>query len=268
MDDCVTVLGGTGTVGRALVAAWPATGRQRLRLLVHRSRPDWLAPHVAESRPVDPASTDDLRRAVEGSTAFIDLLRPAGDGARRATAERLGEALAGSGVRRVVHASSIDVYGATRAPVVDAGTRPEPTSDYAREHLDVEALALGRPIATTVVRLGAVFGGGSRNLAALADEVAAAPAWRLAARRALSGTQRLHLVSVETVTEALIALLHAGDPPARLVVTDDAAPENDFAHAQDLLAAALRRPDLSRTPTLPRASSPCTWRPSGRAARS
>ena len=157
------------------------------------------------------------------------------------------------GVRRVVHASSIDVYGASRAPVVDAETPPEPTSPYAREHVDAEALALRRPITTTVVRLGAVFGDGSRSLVALADEVATAPAWRLAARRALSGAQRLHLVSVETVTQTLMALLDAGNPPARLVVTDDAAPENDFAHAQDLLIAALRRPDVSRTPALPRA---------------
>lgn len=252
VPDYVTVLGGTGTVGRALVAAWPASSRRRLRLLVHRSRPDWLASDAVESQPVDPSSTGDLRRALEGATAFIDLLRPTGDGARRATAERLDEALAGSEVRRVVHASSIDVYGACRAPIVGAETPPAPTSAYAREHLAVEALALRRPIVTTVVRLGAVFGTGSRSLVTLADEVAAAPAWRLAARRALSGAQRLHLVSVETVTEALLALLDAADPPARLVVTDDAAPENDFAHAQDLLIAALRRPDVSRTPALPR----------------
>jgi nucleoside-diphosphate-sugar epimerase len=271
VNEVVTVLGGTGMVGRALVAAWPPAGRRRLRLLVHRSRPDWLAAHDAEAHAVDPASTDDLRRAVDGATAFIDLLPPTGDGTRRATTERLGEALAGSGVARVVHASSIDVYGATRAPVVDAETTPEPTSAYAREHLDAEAVALRRPIGTTVVRLGAVFGAGSRSLVTLADEVATAPAWRLAARRALSGAQRLHLVSVETVTQTLIALLDADDPPSRLVVTDDAAPENDFAHAQDLLIAALHRPDVSRTPAVPGAvrQAVLAWRgqPAGLATR-
>jgi hypothetical protein len=38
-----------------------------------------------------------------------------------------------------------------------------------------------------------------------------------------------------------------------VVVTDDAAAENEFAHVQDLLIAALRRPDISHTPVLPRA---------------
>lgn len=261
MSGHVTVLGGTGTVGRALAAAWPAAGPRRLRLLVHRSRPAWLTPEHG-AHPIDPASADDLRRALEGSVAFIDLLRPTGDGARLALAERLGDVLAGAGVRRVVHASSIDVYGTSRVPVIEATTPPEPVSAYAREHVEAEAVALRRPIPTTVVRLGAVFGPGSASLVSLADEVAAAPAWRLAARRALSGPQRLHLVSVDTVTEALVALLDAAGAPDRLVVTDDAAPANDFGHAQDLLIAALGRADVSRTPPLPRFVLPLAlaWR--------
>ncbi len=151
-----------------------------------------------------------------------------------------------------MHVSSIDVYGVSRAPVVDADTPPEPTSPYAREHLDAEVLAQRRPVATTVARLGAMFGPGSQNLVAIADEVAVAPAWRLAARRALNGLRRLHLVSRDTVTQALHALVDAAEAPPRLVVTDDAAPDNNFAYAQDLLIAALRRPDVSRTPILPR----------------
>ncbi|MEO5819181.1 MAG: NAD(P)H-binding protein [Vicinamibacteraceae bacterium] len=251
--DRVVVLGGTGSVGRALVASWPIAERRRLRVLLHRSRPDWLTAGDVETCAIDPTSVADLRRALDGATALIDLLRPTGDGWRLTAAARLSEAVDRTSVRRIVHVSSIDVYGVSRAPIVDADTAPEPASAYAREHLEAERLAEGRPVATTVARLGAVFGPGSQNLVAIADEVAVAPAWRLAARRALNGPRRLHLVSHDTVTQALTVLVDADDAPPRLVVTDDAAPENDFAHAQDLLTAALRRPDVSGTPVLPRA---------------
>ncbi|WP_204289323.1 hypothetical protein, partial [Serratia marcescens] len=87
---------------------------------------------------------------------------------------------------------------------------------------------------------------GGRNLQAIANEVEKAPAWRLAARRSLNGSRRLHLVSLETVVQTMIQLTNADAPPPRLIVTDDAAPENNFADVQDLLIRVFRRPDVSR----------------------
>jgi len=89
--DCgrVVILGGTGSVGRALVDGWPLAERQRLRVLLHRSRPDWLASGDVETCRIDPTSVADLRRALDGATALIDLLRPTGDGWRLTAAARL-----------------------------------------------------------------------------------------------------------------------------------------------------------------------------------
>ncbi|MGI6854329.1 NAD-dependent epimerase/dehydratase family protein [Mesorhizobium sp. 1B3] len=248
----IVVLGGSGLIGQALAARWPAEEKRRLRLLFHKTQPRSRPAANIEHRQVDIGSTEDLRLALDGATTVIDLLRPTGDGTRRLAGVRLGAALRGSAVRRVLHASSIDVYGRTKVIVVDGATPPEPDTEYAREHLASERLAADRPVSTTILRLGAVFGPGSRNLVALAAEVAVAPIWRLAARRSLNGTRRFHLVSVETVTEILLAMIHADDAPPRLVVTDDAAPENNFAYAQDLAIAACGRPDISGTPILPR----------------
>lgn len=248
----VAVLGGSGLVGQALAARWPAEEKRPLRLLFHKTRPLSRPAANIEHRQVDAASTEDLRLALREATTVIDLLRPTGDGTRRMACERLGAALNGSAVRRVVHASSIDVYGRTKVVVVDEATPPEPDTAYAREHLVAERLAEDRPVSTTILRLGAVFGPGSSNLVALAAEVAAAPTWRLAARRSLNGTRRFHLVSAETVVEILLAIVHGDASPPRLVVTDDAAPENNFAYVQDLAMAACGRPDISGTPVLPR----------------
>ncbi|GGE39822.1 hypothetical protein GCM10007276_16410 [Agaricicola taiwanensis] len=238
-------------IGRALAERWPAGGC-RLRLLFHRTRPQWQRRDHVVSHRVDLQSADDLLRALDDATVVIDLLRPVGDGWRIRAAECLGEVIRRSNVRRVLHASSIDVYGACKTELVDADTPPEPVSDYAREHLAAERLAESRSVPSSVLRLGAVFGPGSKNLASLASETAKAPAWRLAARRSLNGTRRLHLVSLETVTEAILTLIGTADTPPRLVITDDAAPTNNFAYAQDLLIAALQRPSVASTPVLPR----------------
>lgn len=248
----VAILGGTGFVGRALIDGWPVTDRHRLRVLIHRSRPDWLKVSDFDVRAVDAASVTELARAFDGATTLIDLLRPIGDGSRLAVAECVGKALAEAGVRRVIHASSIDVYGNNPAPIIDPETPATLISAYADEHLAAERLAEKRPLATTILRLGAVFGPGGRNLQAIANEVATAPAWRLAARRSLNGSRRLHLVSLETVVQTVIQLANADAPPPRLIVTDDAAPENNFATVQDLLIRTFRRPDVSGVPVLPR----------------
>lgn len=248
----IAVLGGSGLVGQALAASWPAEEQRRLRLLFHKTQPRSRLAANIERRQVDIGSTEDLGLALNGATTVIDLLRPSGDGSRCAAGQRLGEAVKASGVRRVVHVSSIDVYGNARSSVVDAATPPQPNTVYAREHLAAEQLAESRPVSTTLLRLGAVFGPGSRNLVAMAREAAFAPAWRLAARRALNGSRRFHLVSIETVVEILLAMIGTADPPSRLVVTDDAAPENNFAYVQDLVIAACGRPGISSTPVLPR----------------
>jgi nucleoside-diphosphate-sugar epimerase len=248
----IAVLGGSGLVGRALAARWPAEEHRRLTLLFHRTQPRSGPAANVEHRQVNIASTEDLRLALDKATTVIDLLRPSGDGSRCAAGQRLGEAMKASEVRRLVHVSSIDVYGKAGSSVVDAATPPQPYTDYAREHLAAEQLAESRPVSTTLLRLGAVFGPGSRNLVAMARETASAPAWRLAARRALNGSRRFHLVSLETVVEILFATVDAADPPSRLVVTDDAAPENNFAYVQDLVIAACGRPDISSTPVFPR----------------
>ncbi len=49
----VVLLGGTGSVGRALVDGWPLAERPRLRVLLHRSRPDWLAGGDVETCRID-----------------------------------------------------------------------------------------------------------------------------------------------------------------------------------------------------------------------
>jgi nucleoside-diphosphate-sugar epimerase len=247
-----TVLGGTGFVGRALAEAWDPPRHGTLRLLVHRGRPGWLDGVPAEVRTTDLASPADLRASLDGASACVNLLRPDGSGWLRDAMPRIVEALRAGGTDRLIHASSIDVYGCVPQRDVSEDVPTRPATPYEREHAALEEAVSGsaRPVAT-VLRLGAVFGAGGRNLRTLADEAARAPAWRIAARRAVSGRRRMNLVPVETVAAAFLFCLSEPRTAGRTFnVCDDDDDANDFRTVHDeMLAGAGRR--VPPVPELP-----------------
>jgi nucleoside-diphosphate-sugar epimerase len=247
----LAVLGGTGFVGRALVERWPRGERADIRLIVHRSRPSWIDTCGVDVRTAD--NDEEMVEAVSDSAVVINLLRPGGDGWLEAVTSRIVAQAAETGVRRLLHCSSIDVYGSVAADWIDEETVPQPRTAYEREHLAAEELAASAPVETCIVRLGAVFGPGGRNLVALAREVRDAPRTRLMVRRALYGNRRMHLVSIAKAADSLRFLALTDRPlrAERVLVTDDDAPENNFMFVQDLLLGAFGRPKLSWMPTLP-----------------
>lgn len=244
VSDRVAVLGCTGFVGQHLAATWKqrASPSTTLRLLVHRSRPDWMGGIAGEIHNVDLDDARTLKEALADCTVLINLLRPNGDGWLAATMTRVLPTISGK-VGTMIYASSIDVFGAAPEAVVTEATLPRPLTPYAKEHLTVEALVAGAPVASTIMRLGAIFGTGGHNLIAMAEQVAREPTWKLGLRRAVNGTRRMHLVSVETVADALhlIARRHTERRGERLLITEDAEDSNNFAFVQQRFAAAFAR---------------------------
>ncbi|MGA3308031.1 MAG: NAD-dependent epimerase/dehydratase family protein [Xanthobacteraceae bacterium] len=255
MKGPVAILGGTGFVGRIFVERWPVGGPAQLRLLVHRSRPDWIATSGTEIRAVDLADRDSLVDALSGCAIVINLLRPQGDDQLLGLINLLVPILAEAGVRRYIHCSSIDVYGNAAADRIDETIVPEPQTPYEREQLAAETIAQSAPIEACIVCLGAVFGAGGRNMVALAQETKHASTLKLVARRTLYGKRRMHLVSVEKVADVLrfLALSDSIRGGERILVTDDDAPENNFAFVQDGLMRAFGRPALAWVPQAPTA---------------
>lgn len=250
----IAVLGGTGFVGRALAECWPEDAPQQPTFLVHRSRPAWLETADVEDGRISLDEPEDVRRALEGYDVLINLLRPDGSGWYPEMLRRLQPSLRKSGIRRCVHASSIDVYAGVEVGLVDEDTPPRPLAAYEMEHLAAEQTLVAAFPETVVLRLGAIFGAGGRNVVSLAEEIRSAPTWKLALRRALYGERRMHLVSVQAVRDALVRAALCGRPlgSRMFLVTDDAAPENNFAYVQDCLAEAFGRSVPRSTPVLPR----------------
>ena len=241
-------------MGRFLMERWPVQGHASLRFLLHRSRPQWLEAKGADIRLVDLADIEGLRTALDGTTCLINLLRPDGSGWLKEIMGQLLPMLVSSSVSRLVHTSSIDVYGGARASYVTEKTTPEPSAAYEREHFEIEKIVECIPFETCIVRPGTIFGLGGRNLVGLVHETQNAPLWKLMARRSLFGGRRMHLVSVENVADVIrtVATSDSRAWVSRVLVTDDDAPENNFAFVQDTMAKVFGRPPLDWVPELPR----------------
>jgi nucleoside-diphosphate-sugar epimerase len=261
----VAVLGGTGFVGRALFERWREESALSLRFLVHRSTPPWLEGRALATRPVSLEQPHSIRASLDGCAALINLLRPDGTEWALRAAKHVAAVLPHTAIEHVIHISSIDVYEGSKERLVTEETTAEPRTSYAAEHLNIEDTLARAPVLLSVVRPGAVFGIGGRNLLSIADEVRRAPVWRLLARRALYGTRRMHLVSAENVVDAIRHVAHMRREAAgTFIVTDDEAEENNFRYVQDRFLRTFDRPTLPTVPRLPSAALTLAMRLRGR----
>lgn len=245
------ILGGTGFVGRCIAQRWPQS-EPAPRFLLHRSEPAWLARLGCDTIRVDLETGAGFAAATEDCHRLVSLLRPNGTSWLLTTMQRLLPALLSPSISRIIHTSTIDVYGDTPAPWVDEQTAPRPGRPYEREHWAVEKVVAQWRGASCIVRPGAIFGLGGQNLVKLTEEVSRGALWRLRARRSLYGARRMHLVSVENVADAIIAVATAtNSPPECVNVVDDAEDENNFADVQDTLLSAFARPTMTGVPHIP-----------------
>jgi nucleoside-diphosphate-sugar epimerase len=227
------LIGGSGFVGsRALALA-----KGPVRTLAHR-RP---LPDAVQGDAADPAA---LERLLEPGSVVLNFAYQAGAAER--LAEALGAACAVRKVRRLVHVSTVSVYGAAPGRVIDEDTPCEPRMPYEREKHAAEQIlerhARGR-FELVVLRPAAVFGPGGRNLETLARRVLRQP-WPLRyARACLMGRRRMHAVDVELVAAAaqFAAQVPLPGGVARFIVSQDEELANDYAAIEAFFAWRFRR---------------------------
>ena len=175
-DGDVLVLGGTGFIGRRLLAGLAAAG-QPLRLLVRKPA---LLPEAARDGGAnvcvgDVCNPDDVGRAVEGCRAVIHLVAgapPSWAGFEKLFVEgtrSVAEACLRHGVKQLLFASSIcALYLGSRRVTVTEETPtdpyPEKRCDYARAKILCERLLMEmhreRGLPVTIFRPGIVVGAG------------------------------------------------------------------------------------------------------------
>jgi len=243
----LVVLGGTGFIGRHFIRAAQASG-WGLRALTRGVRlgsgfddVEWVLGDIH--------APSIWQKLLSPGCVVVNLAHTQQvAGADAAAATRLMvRACAQMGVSRLVHCSSISVFGRASVGIVDELTSCRPLDDYAWHKLAVER-ALFEPDAgemqITVLRPTAVFGEGGGALRSLALSLKQDSRVTNYLRSSLFGHRRMHLVPVAKVISALRFLC---DLEARIhgevfIVSDDSEPSNNFRNVEALLMQGLKVP--------------------------
>lgn len=154
----VLVLGASGFIGRRVVAALAAEPDLRPVALVRRPSPS-LPPGI-EVRQADATDAAALAPALAGIGLAVNCIAGS-EAAMVAGTRHLCEAASAAGVRRIVHLSSMAVYGPATGLVGETSPLDPSLGAYAAAKVEGERLVAASSVETVILRPGCVHGGGS-----------------------------------------------------------------------------------------------------------
>lgn len=251
-NKTIVVTGGTGFIGRHFLADLPLES-VRVRAL---SRNPGMAAVVhpgIEWVAGDLADPDSWKRLLEPGCTVVNLAYSSTGTIEQALASTttMVKVCAEMKVARLVHCSTISVYGRTGGGVIDELTPCKPIDDYGRRKLAIEqAVQSQQGFDLLVLRPSAVFGSGGQGLRALCSSLREGPRLTNYVRSSLFGSRQMHLVRVETVVAALRMLCDLQHPVGHevFIVAEDQEPQNNFRDVERLLMSALGVPDYPVAP--------------------
>jgi nucleoside-diphosphate-sugar epimerase len=221
--ETVCILGATGFIG----------SRTLRRFAGHEVR-------ALQGSADDPAALD---RTLLADSVVLNFVYGGDDAAPR-IARAVADACARRKVRRLVHVSSIDVYGTTPGTLIDERSACRPETAYQRaKHACEETVAAATAYEVVVLRPAAVFGPGGRNLESLAQRVLRQSWPRRYVRACAMGRRRMHAVDVEYVAAAAqwAATAKLAEPAERFIVAQDEEAQNNYASLEAFFVQRLGR---------------------------
>lgn len=176
--SCI-ITGGTGAVGPAIARAFQEVG-YAVTVASRTAPAKGALPEGARHAHLDVAEDGSYGALYDGVDVVVHLasllhnnhpgesLRPAYERVNVAGTRKVMQHARAGGVRRVIVASSISVYGYDRGELLTEASEPHPDTLYGQTKLEAEKVALdstdgsGQQLAT-VVRLSAVYGPGMKG---------------------------------------------------------------------------------------------------------
>lgn len=247
----MVVTGATGFIGRHLLKRLSSDGLQ-VRALTRRSPPSDLQFPGVEWIVGDIGDAGTWKRLLQPGWTVFNLAYSVGTVVSDAigTAERMADFCADGGARRLVHASTVSVYGQQRSEIVTEASECHPRSAYGAIKLGIEKALLDRiagRLEYAILRPTNVFGAGGVALSKEVADIAAGSAVKSYFRATLFGRRRAHFVPVETVAAAL---LHLAELPLEkggevFIVSDDDEDANNFHDVNGIIRQEIGRPAVS-----------------------
>jgi nucleoside-diphosphate-sugar epimerase len=253
------VTGASGFIGSRLVKSLAGSGVP-VRALTRRTPPkDMVLPGVTWIVG-DLVHPDTWEKLLEPGCTVFNLAYTAGAIAADAIGmtERMVEYCAAGRISRLVHCSTVSVYGQVRGPVATETTECRPNSAYGDIKLRLERILtekIDRRFECAILRPTSVFGAGGPALIKMMADLIRGRRSVSYLRSSLFGYRRAHLVPIETVVAALIhlskiPLYQTGDC---FIVSDDRERINSFRGVERIVMEELDIPYYSVPPvTSPR----------------
>jgi nucleoside-diphosphate-sugar epimerase len=155
----IVVFGASGFIGSAVLRAVAAAGAERVVAAIRR--PDErLAAMRVETRLCDATDPSAVTAAFEGMTHAVNSVMGSAETLDKAT-RNIGEAAVACRLERLVHLSSIAVYGDATGVVTEGATPGQKLNAYGRAKLDCERLLhklAGRGLTSVILRPSCVYG--------------------------------------------------------------------------------------------------------------
>jgi nucleoside-diphosphate-sugar epimerase len=239
------ITGANGFIGRHLMNDLVASG-QRVRALTRRAPNSWLAADNVEWVVGDISDKATWERLVEPGCTVINLAysHASVESAALDATKRMIEACATAGIARLIHCSTVSVYGRAHETLLTEDSACNPLDEYGRIKLAVEQELLGRiggRFEVAIVRPSAVFGDGGEALITHVNHLTSRNRVINYCRSSLFGRRKTHLVPVETVVAALRFLCETTQfiDAETFIVSDDDDPFNNFLDVERVLMEEL-----------------------------
>jgi nucleoside-diphosphate-sugar epimerase len=204
MQHSVLVLGANGFIGKAVVAALGASGWATPILGVRR--PSGGNPTYAERR-VEAQDSGSVASAMQGVSAVVDCVAGPPKGIVSSSQALLRAAASSGSSARIVHLSTMSVYGSAVGLVDETSVPRGDAGPYSAAKLAAEKLAAAYPHAV-IFRPGIVYGPGSEQWSVRIARLLYAH--RLGDLGA-AGDGSCNLVHVHDVAAAIVSALSRSD---------------------------------------------------------
>ncbi len=244
--NSLAITGANGFIGRHLLNSVAASGL-RVRALTRTPRAAGPADSDIEWVVGDIAAADTWKRLVEPGCTVVNLAysQEAATGAAVSATWEMVAACAAAGTSRLIHCSTISVYGRTAGTTHTETSPCNPIDEYGQLKLAVEQAlfeSVRGQFELAVLRPAAAFGQGGQALLSLCDDLVGGSRVVNYCRSSLFGRRNMHLVPVDTVVAAIRFLCEIRKPLDNevFIVSDDDDPLNNFRDVERILMEGLR----------------------------
>lgn len=267
----IALTGATGFLGSHLLTDLLSDGSVGVHVFSRKPRPDWASSPLLNITVGDLLIPETMDTFVPEGGVLVHLAYLHGDrDANRKILSNLLDACLQKSVRRMVHVSTISVFGNTPGIELTEETPCRPMTNYEQTKYELEQMIAERlrgRIPYSILRPSAVFGPGGLNLVKLISDLQSRSWLGNYLKSCLMGRRRLHLVSVVNVVAAIRFLIfseHVRDGDI-FIVSDDEFEENNYRHVENyvLNRLAAKNYPLPRPP-IPRLLFKAIMRMNGR----